>query len=129
MEEMALRRRIGSTRAAGAAFLRREIACCRSEIATLRSKTGRAVPLAAAVGWSAAAVMWGNAVVVAGRRYGHDQWISLVGVPVFGVAGAWWLCRQRGFRLTTIGLRLPRVGGGHIVVAGLTVAAALGGPP
>lgn len=64
-------------------------------------------------------------MVLAGRRFGYDQWITLVGVPLYGVVGAWWLCRRRGVRASTIGLGRPQVNGVPIVVTGLTVAAGL----
>jgi membrane protease YdiL (CAAX protease family) len=53
-----------------------------------------------------ATVLWGNGVVLAGRRYGADQWITVIGVPAFGGIGCWWLWR-RGVPPSLTGLRTP----------------------
>jgi len=106
------------------AWVLQEAAHCRAELSGI-SSTGRRVSVAGALGWSAAAVLWGNAVVLAGRRFGQDQWISLFAVPLFGAAVAWWSCRRGGFRRSTLGLQRPRTGGVHVLLSGITLAAAL----
>ncbi len=111
--------------AAGRTLLRREIEACRTELGEMGSDARGASPFRGAVGWSMAAVVWGNAVALVGRRFGHDQWITLFAVPLFGAAGAWWLCRRRGFRRSSIGLQLPRTRAVHMFLTGVTVAAAL----
>lgn len=94
--------------AAGTAFACREVKQCQL---AAEPDARRRPPLYAArdaLRLSMAAALWGNAVVLTGRRFGHDQEITLVGVPLFGVATAWWLYRRRGFGLSIIGLRRPR---------------------
>jgi membrane protease YdiL (CAAX protease family) len=113
---------IGSTLRSVQTFVGREADRCRAELATICS-AGRPIPVAHALSWSVASIMWGNGVVAAGRRFGHDQWVTLVGVPLFGLAGWWWLAR-RGFRREAIGMQLPRIDHARLLT-GLTVAAAL----
>ncbi|MEW6473413.1 MAG: CPBP family intramembrane glutamic endopeptidase [Actinomycetota bacterium] len=110
----------------------REARRCRGELAAIRS-AGPSISPTAALGWSVAAVLWGNGLVAVGRRVGHDQWITLVGVPLFGAAGWWWL-QRRGCTRRAIGLRWPRpdlprplviLTGAAAVVAGVLTAAGL----
>jgi membrane protease YdiL (CAAX protease family) len=120
---MAVQEKIQSILAAVKAFVLREIGHCRSELERIRTETSRSTSLRAAVVWSVVAVVWGNLVVLAGRRYGHDQWITLIGVPAFGGVGCLWLWR-RGFRWDTLGLRAPRTDHAPLLT-GLTVMAAV----
>ena len=100
-------------------FLIREQGRCRLELAAIRS-AGRSTSVCGAVVWSLAAIAWGNGVVAAGRRFGYDQWITVIGVPLFGLAGWWWLSR-RGFRRQAIGLQVPRADHARLLTA-LTMA-------
>jgi membrane protease YdiL (CAAX protease family) len=84
-----------------------EAGCCGDELAAIRAAGPSTSPVVAVI-WSAVAVVWGNGVVTAGRAFGHDQLATLVGVPLFGLAGWGWLAR-RGFRREAIGMRFPRV--------------------
>lgn len=101
----------------------REAERCRVELLDERSGSGRPISVQAAAAWSAGAVGWGNAVVLAGRRFGLDQWITLIGVPLFGLVGWWWL-RSRGFSRQAIGLQRPRADHGCLLT-GIIWAAAL----
>lgn len=103
------------------AFVFREQGACRVELAAIRSG-GPPTSIVGAVAWSLAAVAWGNAVVFAGRRFGHDQWVTLIAVPLFGLAGWWWL-RRRGFRRQALGAQRPRTDHAPFLTA-LTVTAA-----
>lgn len=108
------------------AFFLQEAARCRAELSAIRS-AGRTTSVAGALGWSVAAVLWGNGVVAAGRGFGHDQWITLIGVPLFGLTG-WWRLARRGFRRHAIGLQFPRADGNRVLsVATLTAAVFAGG--
>lgn len=97
----------------------------------MRGVPHRPVPVVAAVGASVLVATLGNAVVVAGRRWtGQSEWITLVGVPAIGIAGAAVLLR-RGWSRRDLGLRWlavdpPRwfVHGG--VALGFAVAATSG---
>jgi membrane protease YdiL (CAAX protease family) len=57
--------------------------------------------------WSVVAVALGNLVVMAGRHYGHDQWMTLVAIPALGGLAAWRLHRK-GCPWPAIGFRTPR---------------------
>ena len=103
-------------------FVIREHDTCRAELAAIR-RDGSSTSVVAAVAWSLATIGWGNAVVLAGRRLGHDQWITLVAVPLFGLAG-WWRLRGRRFGRRAIGVQLPRPDHSP-VLTGLTVTAAV----
>jgi membrane protease YdiL (CAAX protease family) len=72
-----------------------EVGRCGVELDRLRTDAGRRTSLAGAVAGSLFAVTWGNGLVVAGRRLGHDQVITLLGVPALGVAGVLWLHRRK----------------------------------
>lgn len=97
------------------------------ELDRLRADAGRRTSLAGAVAGSLFAVTWGNGVVVAGRRFGHDQVITLLAVPALGVAGAMWLHRRK-WPTRALGLRWPeadpprRVG---FALVGVAAASAL----
>src|SRR5438105_3869212 len=88
---------------------RAEMGRCRYELGAIRSQSGYSTSALGAAGWSAAAVAGGNLVVVAGRRYGADQWITLFGVAGLGVSGWWWLAKH-GVTRAAVGVRLPRAG-------------------
>jgi membrane protease YdiL (CAAX protease family) len=118
---MPIRRALRKVRAVNG-LVGREAGRCEAELVAIRS-AGRPIHAASAVAWSVAAIIWGNGVVAAGRRFGHDQWITLVAVPLFGLAGWWWLAR-RGFRREALGIRFPRTDDARLL-NGLTVAAAL----
>lgn len=81
-----------------------ELEQCRAELDRLRLRAGARVPVGVAVGASALAVAWGNATVVAGRRLGHDEVLTLVAVPALAVVGvaalrrAGWTWHELGFR-------------------------------
>lgn len=102
--------------------MRREQDACRAELAAIGGD-GRSTSVVGAVVWSLAAIGWGNGAVLAGRRFGHDQWFTLIAVPLFGLAGGWWL-RRRGFPRQAIGLQRPRSDQAGFLT-GLTVAAAV----
>ena len=121
---MSAQARLGNAYDAIKALVANEARRCGVALAEIRS-AGGSTSVAAAVVWSLVAIGWGNGVVLAGRRFGHDQWITLFAVPLFGAAGAWWLHRRRGFRRSTIGLQPPRAAGVHPFVSGLTLVAAL----
>ena len=104
---LAIERALRKARQTLKTFAVGEMRCCRSELAALGRQTrSERLSVRSALAWSLATVMWGNGVVLAGRRYGADQWITLIGVPAFGGVGCWWL-RRRGFSLSSIGLRAP----------------------
>ncbi len=87
------------------AWLQREYRLCRSELDRLRALPDRRVSVVGAVGASALVAVLGNAVVLAGRRWnGQSEWITLVGVPAIGLAGAAMLSR-RGWTRRDLGFR------------------------
>ncbi|MGH9011271.1 MAG: CPBP family intramembrane glutamic endopeptidase [Acidimicrobiia bacterium] len=94
---------------------------CGDELAAIRAAGPSTSPIVAVV-WSAATVVWGNGVVGAGRAFGHDQMITLIAVPLFGLAGWGWLAR-RGFRREAIGIRFPRVDRAGLLTVPTVVAA------
>lgn len=90
-------------------WFRREYLLCRDELHRLRRLPHRPVTLAAAVGTSALVAALGNAVVLGGRRWdAGKEWITLVGVPAIGLAGAAALS-HRGWTRRDLGLRWPAV--------------------
>lgn len=107
------------------AFVSREQAAWRFELAAIRP-AGSPTSVVGAVTWSLAATAWGNAVVLGGRRFGQDQWVTLIAVPLFGLAGWWWL-RRRGFRRPAIGAQRPRTVHAPFLAPLLVVAAGVAG--
>ena len=106
-------------------FVIREQSTCRAELAAIR-RAGSSTSAVGAVAWSLAAIGWGNAVVLAGRRLGHDQWITLIAVPLFGLAG-WWRLRGRGFACRAIGVQPPRPDHTPFLTALMVVATVFAG--
>ncbi len=101
-------RMVGIVRAA-VAWVQREYRPCRAELDRLRGLPHRPVPVVGAVGASVLVAALGNVVVVAGRRWnGQSEWITLVGVPAIGLAGAAVLWR-RGSSWRDLGFRWPAV--------------------
>lgn len=115
-----------------------ELEQCRAELDRLRVRAGVRVPVGVAVGVSALAVAWGNGTVVAGRRLGNDEIVTLVAVPALAIAGvaalrrAGWAWRELGFRWPSA--ERPRaqplgwlLAASAVAVGGAIVGAATGG--
>ena len=93
----------GASRAIGR-HLRREVHQCRSELARLSAAERKPMSIMSAVAWSTSLVVLGNAVVIAGRRWGHSDLITLAAIPTMGLAGAS-LLRRRGWSWRDLGVR------------------------
>jgi membrane protease YdiL (CAAX protease family) len=83
-----------------------ELRQCRAELDRLRGRAGVRVPVVVAVVASVLAVAWGNGTVVAGRRLGHDDAVTLVAVPALAAAGLAAL-RWAGWTWRDLGLGWP----------------------
>ncbi|HEV2067647.1 MAG TPA: CPBP family glutamic-type intramembrane protease [Thermomicrobiales bacterium] len=82
----------------------REIDRCLAELHRLQRLGHAKIPVATAAGASAIVAGLGNGVVLLGRRWCEEEWITLIAVPVIGVAGMS-LLRRRGWSWRDLGFR------------------------
>ncbi len=108
----------------------REIDRCLAELHRLQRLGHAKIPVATAAGASAIVAGLGNGVVLLGRRWCEQEWITLIAVPVIGVAGMsllhlrGWSWRDLGFRPLVV--QSPARLASASVLAAICLAAASG---